>query len=266
MQWIPRHKCLASVAALACALTVGSSVWVSTLQGAKTSDAAARSTFRFGEFRPRQGDRIAYFGDSLTQENIYPVMIEHHYRLVHPELQLSFASFGVRGETSLDAQARIDTQLVPYNPTVVIVEFGTNDTYYVANWQSDDAKRRYLNFTQNYTTLLDLMKKKIPEARIILITTTIVDTVTLPELFDLPLEGINDVLYHYSAFIRSAGKARDLPVVDIYNPMLRAMLAGRRQSPPLVVMPDGVHPSVGGYYYLASTILEQFGERRFTAK
>jgi lysophospholipase L1-like esterase len=259
-------RILITCSVLAGGLAIASTLYVSNQRSVTVSETTAKPGFGYGAFRPRKGDRIAFFGDSLTQENVYPAMIETHYRLLHPELGLTFETFGVRGETSLEGQARVETQLAPFKPTVVFVEFGTNDTFYEANWNSENAKQRYANFQANYLRLLSLIIEKCPGARIVLCSTTVVDTVTLPTLFGLPLEGINDVLYHYCAFIHKTGLERGFPVIDIYTAMLQAVQRGQSQSPPLVLLPDGVHPSVGGYYYLASTILFQWGEKKIDAK
>ncbi|MGI8907710.1 MAG: SGNH/GDSL hydrolase family protein [Candidatus Sumerlaeaceae bacterium] len=246
------------------------SLLFSSVSGAKefeaavgaTENASALRSFKFGKFKPRAGDRIAFFGDSLTRANVYPTIIEHHYRLHQPELGLTFAQFGVDSNSSVDGAARIDSDLVPFNPTVVVVFFGINDALYRSPWELPETQQRYASFQVNYPHLLDLLNQKLPAARLVLCTTTVIDPVLLPEALGFDQAGFNDVLSHYSGFIHEVGKARGLPVVDLYNPMLKALRAGRAQSPPLLVIVDGVHPGIGGYTYLAAAFLEQWGAGR----
>jgi lysophospholipase L1-like esterase len=228
-----------------------------------SSSASQLKTFRFGKFKPRPGDRIAFFGDSLTKANIYPTILELHYRIMHPEMGLSFAQFGKDGDSSLGAQSRIDTELVPFNPTVVVVFFGINDNFYRSPWELPETQQGYTDFQANYTHLLDLLNQKLPNARLVLVTTTVIDPQVIPPNFGgYDQAGTNDVLSHFSEFIYQAGRARQLPVVDVFHPMLRAMQIGRAQNPPFVINADGVHPTTAGYYYLATAFLEQWGEKK----
>lgn len=254
-------RSLVRATTLALALIIGTTTAKHTW-AASTAPGQVQSSFRSGKFKPRAGDRIAFFGDSLTKANVYPTIIEHHYRLMHPELGLTFQQFGVDSQSSLDAQARVESDLVPFNPTVVVVFFGINDNLYRSPWELQDTQDKFAQFQVNYPHLLDLINQKVPGARLVLCTTTVVDNIVLPSYLGYDLSGINDVLSHYSQFIYDTGRARGLPVVDLFHPMLKAMQTGRSQSPPLVVLVDGVHPAIGGYYYMACAFLEQWGEKK----
>src|SRR5437868_7124143 len=84
---------------------------------------APRATADFNTrftFRPKTGDRIAFFGDSITHQDLYTTFVAQHYMKVRPGLKLTFKNAGVGGDTLQKGIDRIDRDLVPFNPTVIV--------------------------------------------------------------------------------------------------------------------------------------------------
>src|SRR2546421_3866569 len=68
--------------------------YVVVLIGAQIMTAAA------GEFLIRDGDRIVFLGDSITEQRLYTTYIEAYALTRHPEWKLWFRNVGWGGDTS----------------------------------------------------------------------------------------------------------------------------------------------------------------------
>src|SRR5438045_4051571 len=79
------------------------------------------------KFHPQANDRVAFFGDSITHQDLYTTFVATYYLNFKPELNLSFLNAGVGGNKLADAIARVDRDLVPFNPTAIVIFFGMND-------------------------------------------------------------------------------------------------------------------------------------------
>src|SRR6188474_3034742 len=53
-----------------------------------------------GEFQVRDGDRVVFLGDSITEQRLYTTYIEAYALTRHPNWKLSFRNVGWGGDTS----------------------------------------------------------------------------------------------------------------------------------------------------------------------
>lgn len=90
---------------------------------------------------PHSFTRIVCFGDSITEGADIPVT--HHWPKVMAEQLLALGvqveevyARGVGGNTAAMGMDRIDAQLAPLLPAVVLLEFGINDAY-VNPWATE---------------------------------------------------------------------------------------------------------------------------------
>jgi lysophospholipase L1-like esterase len=210
-------------------------------------------------FRPSQGDRIAFFGDSITAQDLYTTFVASHYFAFKPELNLAFKNAGVGGDNLASGIARIDRDLVPFKPTVVTCLFGMNDGSYLS---PDDPKATAALevYMADYRKMADLLREKIPGVQIVLFTTTAVDPRQKAPL-NLDIRRYNEVLGRFSGFIREFGAEQKMPVVELFEPMRKAVQHPETETGPHTLLPDGIHPSAAGHFVVAELILSAWGER-----
>src|ERR1700677_905232 len=111
-----------------------------------------------GEFLIRDGDRVVFLGDSITEQKLYTTYIEAYALTRHPDWTLTFRNTGWGGDTSWLRQRRhpdkkqlfaadeatqqkmvddsvgrgLARDVLPLKPTFVTVKFGMNDFAYQA--------------------------------------------------------------------------------------------------------------------------------------
>ena len=83
-------------------------------------------------FALRNNDRIMFFGDSITQYGVKPngyiTLIKDSLSKKLPSIEIIGA--GIGGNKVPDLQARIDTDVIAKNPTIVVIYIGINDVWH----------------------------------------------------------------------------------------------------------------------------------------
>ncbi len=79
------------------------------------------------EFALRDGDTVAFFGDSITAARGYPKLIENYTLLRFPERRIRFVNAGKGGDTAQSGLLRLERDVFDRGATVVTVALGVND-------------------------------------------------------------------------------------------------------------------------------------------
>lgn len=78
-------------------------------------------------FALKDGDTVAFLGDSITAARGYTKIVELYTLMRHPELHVRFWNAGKGGDTAAGAVDRLDKDVFAHGATVVTVAFGVND-------------------------------------------------------------------------------------------------------------------------------------------
>lgn len=78
----------------------------------------------------REGDRVAFFGDSITHQASYSAMLETYFELCTGVKGLTFMQFGWCGDTAGHARTRMANDVLAWKATVSTILFGVNDGKY----------------------------------------------------------------------------------------------------------------------------------------
>ena len=81
----------------------------------------------------KDNDRVVFFGDSITHNNHYIMYIYSYYRKHFPNLNIRFYNSGIAGATLSTGFRFYDEDLKAWNPNVVVMMYGMNDSqrYYL---------------------------------------------------------------------------------------------------------------------------------------
>src|SRR5437879_3096855 len=93
--------------------------------------------FAADAFGLRDGDRVVFFGDSITDQRRYTSFVETYVVTRFPKLDVRFVHSGwggdrVSGGGGGPMDVRLWRDVLPYNPTVVTIMLGMNDGSYRA--------------------------------------------------------------------------------------------------------------------------------------
>ena len=205
-------------------------------------------------FHLRDGDRVVFYGDSITDQRLYTTFVETFALTRFPERKISFVHSGwggdrVTGGGGGGIQQRLQRDILEYKPTVVTIMLGMNDGRYRAFDQ-----QIFDIYASGYKGIVSRLKKELPGVRITAIQPSPFDDVTRTPTFE---GGYNAVLRRYADFIKEYGGAESLVVADLNTPVVDALRRAKDANAELSqkILPDRVHPGPAGHLVMAAALL-----------
>lgn len=218
---------------------------------------------------PRDGQRVLFLGDSITQAGLYVTYIDAYLFTRHPERTVEVINLGLASETCSglsekdhpfprpDVHTRLDRALERVKPDVVVACYGMNDGIY-----APPSEER----TQAYRAGLDKLITKANEAgaTVTLMTPPPFDPVPIREKlaqpdadefgFRGPYPEYDQVLATYGKYVLSFTK-KGIPVADPHTAVNSFLKIVREQEPTFSVAGDGIHPGPTGHLLIAQELL-----------
>jgi lysophospholipase L1-like esterase len=135
------------------------------------------------DFAIKSGDRVVFYGDSITDQRMYSLMTEQYIVTRFPGLNVRFVHSGwggdrVTGGGGGPIDLRLDRDVTSYKPTVVTVMLGMND----ASYRPFDANI-FKTYADGYKHLVSKLKTDNPGVRLTLIKASPFDDITRPVSF-----------------------------------------------------------------------------------
>ena len=205
-------------------------------------------------FAMHDGDRVTFYGDSITQQREYTEDVEEYVLTRYPSWKVSFHNAGVGGDKVSGGWAgpvdlRLERDVFAWHPDVVTIMLGMNDCYYRPNEPGI-----YSTYAEGYRHIVESIKKHDPGARITLIEPSPYDDITYPS------SEINDALLKYGAFDAQLAQEQATQVTDFNAPVTAVIGKVNAESPALAreVIPGRVHPQQGGHWIMAESLLKSW--------
>jgi lysophospholipase L1-like esterase len=203
------------------------------------------------------GDRVAFYGDSITAQRYYTRFMEDFVLTRYPQMHVGFFNAGVSGDRvsggyTGDVTLRLNRDLFPLQPTVVTIMLGMNDGYYVPY----DPKYQAI-YEDGYRKLLASIQTTLPQARITLISPTPYDEVTHGTEFPQ----YDQVIARYAAFDKDLAASAHLGFSDFNQRIASLDAAGvaRDSSLAALLVPDRIHPSEAAHWVMAAALARSWG-------
>ena len=112
--------------------------------------------------RFKEGERVVFLGNSITDGGHYHSFIWLYYMTRFPNTNLRIMNAGIGGNTVLDMYKRLDGDVLSKNPTTLVVTFGMNDSGYL-EYNGDDGdgfgEEKYRETCENFKLLEKRLKK-----------------------------------------------------------------------------------------------------------
>ncbi len=161
---------------------------------------------RAEDFALRSDDRVVFFGDALVENSNWARCVESFVLVKYPQLRTRFFNCGMRSQTPADGLNRIESDLKPLAPTMVVVLYGPPDPV------RDNAGEELLaEFRQNYEKLIQSIQSL--NCRVVLITPP---QPTAPKTPETPAEATSP-WGAYAQVVRELGQTHQIPVVDWFS-------------------------------------------------
>ncbi len=212
--------------------------------------AAAQNTFYL-----KDGDRVVFYGDSITDQRLYTNFVETYVVTRFPRLDVQFVHSGwggdrVTGGGGGPIDLRLQRDVLAYKPTVMTIMLGMNDGGYRA-YDADLFK----TYSTGYEHILDAVGQALPGVRFTLIQPSAYDDVTRAPSFE---GGYNAVLVRYSEFVRQLAERRHQTVADMNAPLVQTLEKAKTADPQLAqrIVQDRIHPGPGGHLVMAEALLK----------
>jgi lysophospholipase L1-like esterase len=207
------------------------------------------------DFYLKSGDRVVFYGDSITDQRLYTTFTETYVVTRFPNIPVTFVHSGwggdrVTGGGGGPIDVRLDRDVLPYRPTVMTIMLGMND----GSYRAFDPKT-FETFTSGSEHIVDKVKKDLPGIRITEIQPSPYDDVTRAPLFE---GGYNAVLERYAAYLKELAAKDGLQIADLNGPVVRMLKKANDLDPALApkILPDRVHPSAAGHLVMAEGLLK----------
>lgn len=218
---------------------------------------------------------IVAFGDSTTAPRgktvVYATLLGEELTCDGGEVKVVNA--GIGGNTTADAKARWERDVLAHRPDVVIMQFGINDSA-VDVWKNPPATAPRVPLEDFRAHLREMLRgARKGGARVVLMTPNpLTWTETLRKLYDsapyLPddPDGMNVLLRDYAEAVRKLAREEGAGLVDVFAAFeTEARRPGRR---PVSLCPDGMHPGDAGHRLVAKLLVEHLSsaDPRFVRK
>jgi lysophospholipase L1-like esterase len=205
-------------------------------------------------FYLHDGDRVTFYGDSITAQRFYTRDVQDFVVTRYPGLKVDFHNAGVPGDKvdggyTGDATTRVSRDVKAWNPTVITVMLGMNDGGYVPPDQ-----KIFAAYQAGYEKLLNMLREAAPAARITLLENTPYDEITHGTEF----KGYMATTEQNARATPALARREHLPVVDTWSPMIELLQRAKAANPSFasLLVTDRIHPAEPTHWIMAAALMK----------
>ncbi|HEY3281748.1 MAG TPA: SGNH/GDSL hydrolase family protein [Armatimonadota bacterium] len=208
----------------------------------------------------RDGDRVVFLGDSITEQRLYTTFLETYLLTRFPNWKLRFRNAGWGGDTSwlqtrgIPPEQALDRDVLFFKPTVVTIDFSMNDAGYGAFRQ--DLYDRHVNGMRDIVRWL-----KRGGVRPVVLTTSADENQKTGPI----LSNYNLVLERFAEGDRQVAKEANAAFADQLHPFFNAIDLIRSTDPKARVSGDAIHPGPAGHLLMADAVLKALNAPRLVS-
>jgi lysophospholipase L1-like esterase len=208
----------------------------------------------------RQGDRVVFTGNSITDGGHYHSYIWLYYLTHFPERNLKIFNAGIGGDVAQQMYDRMDTDVFGHKPTVITLTFGMNDTGYqnLKGAKADSAYKARVDKSLASFKLIENKLKQHPETEKIMIASSPYDETS--KLKNITFIGKNAAMLKIAEDQKRAVNTNNWSFLDLNTPMVQiARREQQRDSLFSFQNGDRIHPTNDGQMVMAYLFLKAQG-------
>lgn len=197
----------------------------------------------------RSGERIAFLGDSITQQGAgpggYARLIGETLKAKRPDLDAEVIYAGISGNKVPNLQARLDRDVLAKKPTLVLIYIGINDV-----WHSILPKHQGTSKDVYEAGLRDLIAKiRQAGATVVLATPSVIGEKTDNS------NKLDALLDEYAAISRKVAADTGTPLCDLHEAFTSYLKTHNPDNKDRgILTTDGVHLNPAGNQFVANCV------------
>ena len=202
-------------------------------------------------FQLKDGDRVVFYGDSLTACHGYSDIVELYTAVTYPDRDIKFFNAGRGGDTAEGGSQRLETDVLSLKPTIVTVCFGVNDIGWGALATPERIERHYAGMK----AIIEGCQKA--GSRVIMLGPC---PTRLPH--PIPANDDDTPLRTMSIYDRKMAEdmgAQTINLYDEFRAVQRSIRAAGKDAASPTHSGDGVHLETTGNFAAAHIILKCLG-------
>ncbi len=218
-----------------------------------------------GRFAP--GERVAFFGDSITHGGSYIGYLQLFAALRNPGSDVRLLNCGISGDSARGGTKRFQNDLMKMKPDRVFVMFGMNDVgrdnYATVNLDEKTAAERaksLAHYEKNQRELVGLMAKA--KVKAVMMTPSPYDQYSRLTNANNLVACNEPGLAACADIVRRIAGERNLGTVEMH----RTLTELQKANADVVFANDRVHPGRPGHLLMAAQILEAMGYSPIVAR
>ena len=198
-----------------------------------------------GEIAVKEGQKIAFMGDSITQAGARP---NGYVRLVIRGLETAGVKTtavpaGISGHKSNQMLARLERDALSKKPDWMTLSCGVNDVWHGKRGVPLD------QYKVNITKIVD--QCQAAGVKVMILTSTMIG--------EDQSKKNNQILKTYNDFLKELAKEKKCLLADLNADMQAAIAAAEDKKGGKLLTSDGVHMNPAGNKMMASGVLKAFG-------
>ena len=209
----------------------------------------------------KTGDKIMFVGNSITNEGLYHSYIWLYYMTHFPNNRVEIFNRGVGGDDVGQMNDRLDVEVFPDKPSVVVLTFGMNDSGYFEYFTKNNDSVRNAKVQRSYNNYVKAEEKlkKHPEIKKIILTSSPYDATTTSAKNNF-YPGKSRAMEEIEKFQEASSKKNNWGFIDIMHPMTAINTSQQAQDSSFSLSPnDRIHPGAGGHLVMAYYFLKAQG-------
>ena len=210
----------------------------------------------------KDGDRVAFIGNSITHGGLYHLYIQSYYQTRFPERNIEFYNCGVGGDITTNVLDRMDYDILSHNPTVAVIKLGMNDagsSFYEKKHTAEELLIEQNRIVAKYTKEMREIIRRLKDSctpRIFIIKPTPYDP-NCKSANRLVLTGKNETIQKLTVAVDELANESGATLVDFYNPLnelnIKLQLVDSNFT---AIGKDRVHPGPMGHLLMAYLFLK----------
>jgi len=208
----------------------------------------------------KEGDRVVFLGNSITDGGHYHSYIWLYYMTRFPDMRFTVLNAGVGGDRAEDMYNRLDGDVFAKMPTVLVTTFGMNDSGYFEYNEAgaEEFADKKVKDSYDWFKKIEDRYKKLPDTRIVLMGSSPYDETAVIE--NNAFKNKNKAMMRIVDFQRKSANENGWEFIDLNAPMTQINQKFQQTDPSFTICgTDRIHPDNDGHMVMSYLFLKGQG-------